>query len=522
MNEPLDVLRPYLAGRAAYRRGNTAAAAASYARALDLDSTFALAALDLATATTTLLRQRVCYNYECRWRGVLAGLDESGNDALFDRAFRLAWQSRAMLDARDSVLLEALRSPDTPPPRGARDVIAAFERAAAASPDRSEIRYLLALLLMYRGPAVGRSDALTTAEALLNQAIALDSGYLAPRARLVDVVAYKRDQEKLMGAGREYLAHDSIGSAADYVRWRVAAGRGDVGELRKIRARFASLDEATLKLILNASVTSGVAIDDADRAAILTLRRAADPYDRLDALYMASRLALTRGRPRQADSLLRLRMEIDSMPQSYWTSTVLAALFGDGDTAVAQATAAARAKFIAFDTVSKTHLAPEFVHEYQQGLWEWAHGRMKEAEALTRWLHKQRAERMYLVDAMLIATSRKDSNAAALRAYVDASAIKWCCAPPHTAMLSLADAYELAGDDAAALAAIRRAKSAELIDYLPRKLRAEGRLAARLGDRAGAIRAYQHYLVLRSDPEPVLRPQRDSVAEELERLRRAR
>ncbi len=32
---------------------------------------------------------------------------------------------------------------------------------------------------------------------------------------------------------------------------------------------------------------------------------------------------------------------------------------------------------------------------------------------------------------------------------------------------------------------------------------------------AGAISAYRHYLVLRFDPDPSLRPQRDSVRAEL-------
>lgn len=46
----------------------------------------------------------------------------------------------------------------------------------------------------------------------------------------------------------------------------------------------------------------------------------------------------------------------------------------------------------------------------------------------------------------------------------------------------------------------------------------EGRLAALTGDRAGATRAYQHYLALRSDPEPVLRPEVEQVRAELARL----
>jgi hypothetical protein len=50
-------------------------------------------------------------------------------------------------------------------------------------------------------------------------------------------------------------------------------------------------------------------------------------------------------------------------------------------------------------------------------------------------------------------------------------------------------------------------------------LRLEGRLAALTGDRAGAVRAYEHYLALREDPEPPWRAQRDSVVAELAALK---
>jgi hypothetical protein len=49
-------------------------------------------------------------------------------------------------------------------------------------------------------------------------------------------------------------------------------------------------------------------------------------------------------------------------------------------------------------------------------------------------------------------------------------------------------------------------------------LREEGRLAALAGDPAGAIRAYSHYLALRYNPEPSLKPQVDQVRAELARL----
>lgn len=49
-------------------------------------------------------------------------------------------------------------------------------------------------------------------------------------------------------------------------------------------------------------------------------------------------------------------------------------------------------------------------------------------------------------------------------------------------------------------------------------LRIEGQLAAETGDKEGAIRAYQGYLLLRPNPDPRLIPQRDSVKAELAAL----
>ncbi len=43
-------------------------------------------------------------------------------------------------------------------------------------------------------------------------------------------------------------------------------------------------------------------------------------------------------------------------------------------------------------------------------------------------------------------------------------------------------------------------------------------LAALTGDREGAIRAYRHYLALRSDPEPARAPETDRVRAALARL----
>jgi hypothetical protein len=85
--------------------------------------------------------------------------------------------------------------------------------------------------------------------------------------------------------------------------------------------------------------------------------------------------------------------------------------------------------------------------------------------------------------------------------------------------LVIAQLKEDRGDRAGALAATRRRLyfQAEPL-FLSTYLREEGRLAALTGDRAGAIRAYQHYLALRANPEPAMRPQVERVRTELGQL----
>ena len=85
--------------------------------------------------------------------------------------------------------------------------------------------------------------------------------------------------------------------------------------------------------------------------------------------------------------------------------------------------------------------------------------------------------------------------------------------------LEVARLRERQGDLRAALAAVRRRPYAyHLSDYLASHLREEGRLAALTGDTAGAVRAYQHYLALQSDPEPALRAGVEGVRAELAKL----
>jgi hypothetical protein len=87
--------------------------------------------------------------------------------------------------------------------------------------------------------------------------------------------------------------------------------------------------------------------------------------------------------------------------------------------------------------------------------------------------------------------------------------------------LILGRLYEELGLFDRGLIAIRRRHTNlafPFINGLAEALRLEGRLAAKTGDRDGAILAYRRYLLMRSDAEPSKIPQRDSVVAELAAL----
>jgi hypothetical protein len=89
------------------------------------------------------------------------------------------------------------------------------------------------------------------------------------------------------------------------------------------------------------------------------------------------------------------------------------------------------------------------------------------------------------------------------------------------ANLVIARLAEAQGDLPLALRAVRRGIGGRLLlstYYLSTFLREEGSLAALAGDTAGAIRAYHHYLALRPDPEPEVKPEVEQVRAELAKL----
>ena len=163
-------------------------------------------------------------------------------------------------------------------------------------------------------------------------------------------------------------------------------------------------------------------------------------------------------------------------------------------------------------------------HVSQQGIWDFMHGDTVRTAAAVRWLRKHgHPLGADFVSAIMVSQSQSP-DADAIRSRLDSVALEGCCNTVivNWANLIIAKAHEAAGRDSDALRAVRRGIWRFPPQLLSTFLREEGRLAAKTGDRAGAIRAYRHYLALRSDPEPELRPEVERVRSELARLEQVR
>jgi ATP/maltotriose-dependent transcriptional regulator MalT len=244
---------------------------------------------------------------------------------------------------------------------------------------------------------------------------------------------------------------------------------------------------------------------------------------------------LNRGRPGEASRLLA------TAERGFGTGAdvgvlefrIYAALHWDGDTSEGAAAARALESYLAGAPTPARHVRDPRTASCALAHWRLAAGDMAGAEAaLGRIRRLDAAAPSPLIESTRVCAVTIEAQLAAARHRPEAAAVlerldtllRAGSDPRHLvpflANLIAARLYEERGDLQRALGFARRrnlfAAGANLL--LSRQLREEGRLAALVGDHAGAVRAYRHYLALRSDPEPTLRSQGERVRAELERL----
>jgi len=194
-------LRSYLAGRAAYRRGDYTTAAEQLQRALVQDSTLTQAALQLICAQA--------------WGAPVAN---------FERVQRLAWDGRDRLNARERAQLEAFLGPRFPEPPLQAEILTLAERAVELARDNPDTWYTFADHLFHNGAYLGYEDWAARARAGFERALALDSASADPLGHLVELAGWRGDTVDMRRLATLFLATGGArsGGYSVSVRWHIA------------------------------------------------------------------------------------------------------------------------------------------------------------------------------------------------------------------------------------------------------------------------------------------------------------
>lgn len=465
----------WLEGRASYREGQYAQAATEFQRALAADSAFPHAALWAAMAARRL-----------------------------DRPVPPLAVDTTRLAPRDRALYRAI----LPAP----DVRAEYRNWSAAdslAARRPEPAVALAELLLDFGGFLEQDSAAGRAMGLAERALAVEPGTPPALEALVRAAAAAGDTARLRRAMDAVALADSVGAWSGFAEWRAALLLGTPAELTALSRRLPDLPDATLLRILGAAQVEGQGLEQAEAAAAILWRRHGEAAPGFGArLYHLHR---NLGRPAEAQPFRA------AVP----TGLILeAALFGGDLTEAAARAQQVRTALPAPDSLGDRAGLDALC---ELATWESAHGEADSARALLARLAllvQSRGSGVPPCEAIaegLLAVREGRPLPAAVRAALEELHQRVLRAGELRvpAQLLLAWDRELAGDPAAGLAYLALPAGVDAGPaWLADLLRERGRLAQRAGLRDLALRAYEHYLALRSAPAP-------AYAEEVAAVRRA-
>jgi serine/threonine-protein kinase len=508
----LPALRAYLEGRSAYRHGRYLDAVRQFGRALDLDSTFALAGLDLHSAS---------------------GWTPNGRGG--DRGLAAAWANRDRLSRRDRLFLVAKAGPRYPAASSFAERLHAWEQVLEVAPDQPEAQQELGEVLFHYGATFEAEESHARAARAFARAVELDSSFASPLSHLIDLAAANRDTVGLRHLGGLYLSRYPGADDAVYVRWRLAAVAGDTAGRRAIRSRFDQLAEQQVSNIAQMAQYDGMAVEDVRPALASARARSETNQERWQALVGSMEAALNMGRPTSADSFARLLRSTDDEEMPNWSLDwrIVSALFWDADSV--SAADAIRSLGTVADKSARGGRAttPSELMDLCIGqLWRSAHHEAGGAEhTVTRpgagsdSIAPVYPLRLCAALLSLRETPNDSGDPSRKLELLDSLVMTRGESGMLTNALVQASNLELARRWAAGgdLARARRALDRRIyfmwdLAFLSTALREKARLAALAGDRSAAIRAYEHYLALRFDPEPSQRADMEQARWELAKL----
>jgi eukaryotic-like serine/threonine-protein kinase len=482
----LPALRHYLVGQQAYRSGQFDVAVARFREAITIDSTFVLAGLYLAFA----------HGWE----------RETGAD--WSRGIAVAQAGRDRLSERDRALLDALVGAGGPrsPVTHVRDWEKALDRAG----NQAEAWYGYGDAFFHSGQQAGYPDALERARNALRRAVELDSTLAPALHHLVEVELMLGDLPAARGHADRYFQLAGSGRRdRHYLGWLIVAAEGDTAQLVRFRQRADSLRGSVLTFIARYAQIIPLQPGEARHYADVAAARAATEGEHWRTLDARLNVAYNSGRAAAAEQISR---EAAGFVSNFDEDLLVleGALVGELVPEVGEATFARVA--------ARQHTGVSAVPAAcYSALWHARTGRAAPARAaLARLAEAQQeitaetapptaadeAHLCALLSEAALAVSQGAPEAARRldeleRAFGERAVSGYVAALAATLAVQL---REEAGDARGVLAICRR--FAMNPTFLATRLLAEARAHERLGQREQAVRAYRHFLELRTTPDP--------------------
>lgn len=496
----VPAVRAYLAGRAALRRGEWAAAVEDFDRAVAFDTTFASAALGLREASGFYDGQRAPY------------------------AESLAWRHQGRLGPRERATFLAELGPKYPAYYPAADRLRAWRAVVSSDYSNSDAWMRLGLVYYHQGARLGVPDAMTEARIALERALEFDSTRGVPsRLQLVGIAAVTGDSALIRRVLSGVVVAPADTATLAYHRWLRAFTKRDTVALAAARPGLDQVHTPDLVSIWNLTQRAGYDLADAMRAEAIIRSRTRSYNDHAALASIQYHGALNRGRP-MAAQVAAASLAPEWRPLSRLALQALSALYGDGDTVAGAAAARALAQEVARPLAADgAELRSQMIHVCVSAQWSLAHGDTRTVDAaLAKLRTPEPGARggiisfyetcVAAIEAWRAVVDRRPSSRI-LMERLDSLMLTgpaWHWALPDYRVA--ARLWDSSGEPVRALAAIRRRRM-DVNLYLAPDLGEEGRLALRAADTTGALAAWRHYLVVRSDPEASLQP-------EVERLQR--
>ena len=484
-------LRAYLAGRAAYRRGDYPTAAHHLERALVHDSTLTQAALLLVCSEA--------------WGLPIAN---------FERIKRLAWDGRDRLSLRERALLAALLGTRYPEPPLQAEILELAEHAVDVARDNPDAWYLFGDEYFHNGAYLGYEDWADRARAAFERSLALDSAFADPLGHLVELAVLREDTADVRRLAGLFLATAGSrrGSYSVVVRWYIANALGDSALAAEVEHALDTV--AVYPFYLPVAALSQGRHVEVERMMARVPQRATTRAERGEVATLRMMVLLNQGRLREALA----HVEAISPPPSTMVDAIRvgAALRSPVADSALVATSVRNLARVAAGPPPRNEAETAQLLGTLTLLGEWAirngdgAGGNRAAARLRDAGGSIAQQRYATVWATLL-----DGQVAALRAAAAARTLADRAdsllrlgaelPPPAPENLALARLYESLGDPVQALAVVRRGAPSGHRYLRLLFLREEARLAAKTGDRAAAVASYElaMRMLYNADPEVV-------------------